>query len=148
MKNITLSLQNESGKSIPRKDFFLLWVKTALKKEKAKITLRFVKEGESQTLNAQFRNKNAPTNILSFPYLCTRKKLEGDLLLCPFVIEKEAQEQGKSLFAHYAHLIIHGVLHLKGLDHENEADAQIMEALEIHFLKQLGINNPYFPRST
>ena len=98
-------------------------------------------EKESQKINHQFRKKNQPTNVLSF--LIQDSPLVGDLILCHPVIKKEALIQKKKLMDHYAHLIIHGSLHLLGYDHENTSDANIMERKEIMLLKKIGIDNPY-----
>ncbi len=118
------------------------------------IVLRFVDAAESQTLNFQYRKKNAPTNVLSFinelpDIIVDIEELKaegshlGDLVLCEPVIKKEANEQKKTLTQHWAHMIIHGVLHLNGYDHIDENDAIVMENLEIKILEKLGFNNPY-----
>ncbi len=142
MKNI-ITLQNNSGLLLPRREFFNLWAMRALFKKEGKITLRFVNQEESAQMNHTFRGKNNPTNVLSFPYENTYKKVLGDLLFCPSIVEQQAQEQNKTFFAHYAHLTIHGVLHLQGFDHENPNDALQMESTEIAILKKLGFANPY-----
>ena len=101
---------------------------------------------ESQQLNKQYRHKDKPTNVLSFPFEVPEGielNLLGDLVVCAPVIQQEATEQGKVLFDHWAHMIIHGCLHLLGYDHINDTDADEMEALEIKILAQLSINNPY-----
>jgi probable rRNA maturation factor len=100
-----------------------------------------VSEAESQSLNNQYRKKNEPTNVLSF--LINNKPLLGDIILCHSVIKREALEQRKRIEHHYAHLIIHGYLHLLGFNHTKNDDAVIMENKEIYVLKKLGINNPY-----
>ena len=147
MKIQKINLQNNNETSAittPSKKDFKKWALAALLKDKStQITIRLVNEAESQRLNAQFRQKNAPTNVLSFPYENTAKKLIGDLAICPDVVAKEAAEQKKTLTAHYAHLSVHGVLHLQGFDHQTELDAQNMETLEIQILKSLGFPNPY-----
>ena len=109
----------------------------------AEITIRIVDNDESQNLNNIYRKKKYPTNVLSF-LVDDEVHLIGDIVLCAPVIEKEALEQSKKLEAHYAHLIIHGALHLYGYDHENKKDADIMEAKEIKILTGLGYKNPYF----
>ncbi|QDD11556.1 rRNA maturation RNase YbeY [Candidatus Methylopumilus planktonicus] len=108
----------------------------------AEITIRIVDNDESQNLNNIYRKKKYPTNVLSF-LVDDEVHLIGDIVLCAPVIEKEALEQSKKLEAHYAHLIIHGALHLYGYDHENKKDADIMEAKEIKILTGLGYKNPY-----
>jgi probable rRNA maturation factor len=105
----------------------------------AEVTLRIVSAPESKRLNGKFRMKNKPTNVLSFPY----GGGSGDLVLCHPVIAKEAKTQGKSLRAHYAHLVVHGLLHLRGHDHLRRGDASRMERTEIRILRRLGFGNPY-----
>ncbi len=106
------------------------------------VTLRFVDAEEGRCLNRDYRGKDYPTNVLSFPY-ATEPRLHGDLVLCAAVVRREAAEQGKTPEAHFAHLVVHGILHLQGWDHEDEADAQAMEAREREILAQLGYPDPY-----
>jgi len=94
-------------------------------------------------LNLHYRRKNKPTNVLSFPY----GKGDGDIVLCHPVIAREARAQGKSLAAHYAHLVVHGILHLRGYDHEKKRDAKRMEAREVRLLRHLGFPDPYAIKS-
>ena len=117
-----------------------LWLSHIVKAETT-LTIRIVNEAESQSLNNQYRKKNEPTNVLSF--LINDKPLIGDIILCHAITKKEALAQKKSLDDHYAHLIIHGYLHLIGFDHTKNDDALIMENKEITVLKKLGIKNPY-----
>jgi probable rRNA maturation factor len=103
---------------------------------------------ESQALNHEWRGKDKPTNVLSFPFELpdgweSREQLLGDLIICPTVLIAEAYDQNKSLAEHSAHLVVHGLLHLQGYDHENEFDAATMETLETRILAQVGIQNPY-----
>lgn len=124
------------------------WAEQALDEQHkgADITLRIVDQTESQTLNKTWRNKDKPTNVLSFPVgeqLEHAPKLLGDIVICAPIVEQEANEQGKTEEAHWAHLIIHGVLHLQGYDHESDEQADIMETKEITILKQYGYANPY-----
>lgn len=110
------------------------------------MTLRFVGIDESQALNSQFRGKDKPTNVLSFPFESPpgmEMPLLGDLVICAPVISQEAQEQGKLVSHHYAHMIVHGILHLLGYDHIDDAQAEEMEALEIRILAELDIDDPY-----
>jgi probable rRNA maturation factor len=107
------------------------------------ITLRFVNATEGKKLNAAFRQKDYATNVLTFPYERSKDSVTADIIFCLPVIQKEAKEQGKTLKAHLAHLIIHGCLHAQGLDHETDREAKKMEALEIKLLKALGFANPY-----
>jgi probable rRNA maturation factor len=109
----------------------------------AEVTVRFVDAEEGQMLNRDYREKDYATNVLSFVYETTPVVL-GDLVVCLPVVQKEAVDQGKTIEAHFAHLIVHGMLHLQGYDHETGAeDAQRMEALETKILAGLGIANPY-----
>ena len=110
------------------------------------LTIRIVNIEESQQLNNQHRNKDKPTNVLSFPFEVPEgieHNLLGDLVVCAHIVKEEAKEQNKNLLDHWAHMIIHGCLHLLGYDHINDADADEMEALEIKILAELSINNPY-----
>jgi probable rRNA maturation factor len=101
--------------------------------------LRVVDSSESRKLNKKFRKRNRPTNVLSFSY----GKGAGDIVICHPVVAREAREQGKSVAAHYAHLVVHGVLHLRGYDHAAKAQAARMEKREIRLLRGLGFGNPY-----
>ena len=118
------------------------WIRHALHSD-AEITVRIVDTDEGQTLNRDYRGKDYATNVLTFDYT-QAPYVTADLVLCAPVVAREAQEQGKTLQAHYAHLLIHGALHAQGYDHEtDEADALEMEALEILLLAALGYDNPY-----
>ncbi|MBT9097334.1 rRNA maturation RNase YbeY [Methylovulum psychrotolerans] len=126
------------------------WVDTALAalNEDTEIVVRIVGIEESAELNSYYRAKQGPTNILSFPFEAPdidgfESALLGDLVVCAPVLATEAEQQGKPLLDHWAHIIIHGVLHLLGYDHIDEADAEEMENKEIVFLQQLTIRNPY-----
>ncbi|SJM92604.1 putative metal-dependent hydrolase [Crenothrix polyspora] len=124
------------------------WVDSALEGigHDTEIVIRIVDEQESQALNEQYRHKQGPTNILSFPVDVPdgiELDLLGDLVICAPVVAKEALEQQKALMDHWAHIVIHGVLHLLGYDHIDDSDADEMESKEIALLKQLHINNPY-----
>ncbi|MGZ8175652.1 MULTISPECIES: rRNA maturation RNase YbeY [Methylobacter] len=125
-----------------------LWVDTALDdyEQDTEIVVRIVDEQESAELNEQYRHKSGPTNILSFPVDLPEGielDLLGDLVICAPVVEKEALEQGKLLAHHWAHIIVHGVLHLLGYDHIDDDEAELMENKEIAILNKLHINNPY-----
>ena len=118
------------------------WIGLALERA-GEIAVRVVGEDEGRTLNLQYRGKDYATNVLTFDYSC-EPLVAADLVLCGPVVEREAREQGKTLEAHYAHLLVHGALHAQGWDHEtNERDALEMEALEILLLGALGFPNPY-----
>lgn len=102
-------------------------------------------EARSRRLNAQWRGRDHATNVLSFPMprMAQGPRLLGELVICPGVLRREARAQGKSLRAHWAHMVVHGVLHLLGMDHERDADARRMERREVRVLRQLGFPNPY-----
>lgn len=126
---------------LPSRSQVRRWARAALLHD-AEVTVRFVDEAEGRTLNAQFRGKNHPTNVLSFSYAQV-PRIAGDLVLCVPVVQREAIGQGKAVEAHFAHLIVHGMLHLQGYNHDNESDAFIMEARECMILAGLGFSDPY-----
>lgn len=134
---------------LPSENDLKQWLSAVLKSQldnHKEITLRFVSEEESKQLNSQYRDKNTPTNVLSFPFESPPElnlPLLGDLVICKPVIEREALEQGKALLHHYAHMVIHGCLHLYGYDHIKDAEAEVMETLEIDLLSHLNIDDPY-----
>ncbi|MEQ1816106.1 MAG: rRNA maturation RNase YbeY [Nitrosomonas sp.] len=130
-----------NSKDAPTRPQFRRWVKAALMQE-AEIVLRIVDEAEGCELNHQFRNKDYATNVLTFVYDDTQP-LMGDIVLCAPVVSKEAQQQHKDLIAHYAHLTVHGVLHLQGYDHIEEGEAVVMEQMETQILARLGYDDPY-----
>lgn len=143
--DIQLVFQSEGQ---PSQEQFQYWVDAALAdyREDTEIVIRIVDEQESAALNQQYRHKQGPTNILSFPVdlpAGVELDLLGDLVVCAPVLEQEAQQQNKKLADHWAHIVIHGVLHLLGYDHIENGDAEEMEALEIVILNKLNINNPY-----
>jgi len=102
------------------------------------LTVRVVDRREGRALNRRYRRRDYATNVLSFPYGGT-----GDVVLCHPVIAREAREQGKSVRAHYAHLVVHGALHLRGYEHDDNASASRMERMEVRILRRLGFGNPY-----
>jgi probable rRNA maturation factor len=120
------------------------WVQAALLAP-AQLTIRFVDADEARSLNRDYRAKDYATNVLTFAYTenDTSELTQADIILCTDVLQKEADEQNKSLEAHAAHLIVHGVLHAQGYDHEDEEQATEMEQLEIAILAKLGLPNPY-----
>ena len=120
------------------------WAESALAGDRRAMCIRLVDAAEGTELNSRFRGRSHPTNVLAFP--AGETDLLGDIAICAPVAAQEAQEQGKLLADHYAHLVIHGVLHLKGLDHETDADAVAMEAQEARLLEGLGIADPYVER--
>ena len=133
------------GDDLPARALLRRWARAALGASAANTTivLRFVDEVESRTLNRRHRGRDRPTNVLSFVYDDEHGAPGGDIVLCAPVLRREAVEQGKSLAAHCAHLVVHGVLHLQGYDHERAADAGKMEARERAILAGLGFGNPY-----
>ncbi len=150
--DIILDIQNPNEiADLPSNSDFNLWVKSALiqsgfNQECCEITIRVVDEAESQALNNEYRGKDKPTNVLSFPFEAPppiESDLLGDLVICHAVMAKEAKEQTKAVSDHWAHLVIHGVLHLLGFDHIEEDEAQVMEALEVKILALMNINDPY-----
>ena len=126
---------------LPTRSQFRRWVKAALM-EDAEIVLRLVDEAEGRELNHQFRNKDYATNVLTFVYDDTQP-LTGDIVLCTAIVRKEARQQHKNLLAHYAHLTVHGILHLQGYDHSEDAEAVVMEQMETQVLARLGYDDPY-----
>lgn len=143
--NLRLTLQTNCDENkIPTAKQFRTWAKAALEQLKARpatITIRIVGITESAELNLRYRHKNSPTNVLSFPCVLppgiTADYL-GDLVICAPVVYEESSNQQKDLLAHYAHMTIHGVLHLLGYDHQTDSEAEIMEQLEEKLLKKLG----------
>jgi probable rRNA maturation factor len=126
----------------------LRWVRAALagRRRQAEVALRIVDTVEGATLNATWRGKHGPTNVLSFPVgepPSVAPDLLGDLVLCAPVVLEEALAQGKTADAHWAHLVIHGTLHLLGFDHQRARDARVMESLERDILSRLGYPDPY-----
>ena len=136
-----------SDESLPADEQLSLWANKALQDDSlAHIGVRIVDENESQNLNQQYRGKNKPTNVLSFPMDLPEdieESILGDLVICAPVVAAEAVEQNKSSEEHWAHMVIHGVLHLQGFDHLTDEQADEMEVLEIKYLEELGYKNPY-----
>ncbi|MFY8061655.1 MAG: rRNA maturation RNase YbeY [Arenimonas sp.] len=137
-----------SRKGVPAPVSFKRWAEAACQGriKRADIAIRIVDAPEGRRLNHHYRAKDYATNVLSFPAELpagVQLPLLGDLVICAPVVAKEAAEQGKSLAAHYAHLTVHGVLHLLGLDHENPREADAMEAIERGILADLGFTDPY-----
>lgn len=126
---------------LPARPDFRRWARAALEGG-GQVTLRLVDAEEGRALNRDYRGKDYATNVLSFPY-DVEPRLAGDLVMCPEVVAREAVEQGKPLAAHYAHLTVHGMLHLQGWDHEVAAEADAMEQKEREILAMLGYPDPY-----
>lgn len=141
---LALDIQRASrARHIPDDRRLRGWARAALRRP-AVVTVRFVTEAEGRRLNRQFRGRDYATNVLSFPYESRpRAALAGDLVICAPVVAREAREQGKAVQAHYAHLLVHGLLHLQGRDHESEAEALRMEREERAILRRLGFPDPY-----
>lgn len=139
---LSLSVQFASNApDLPTRPQLRRWTRAALDDD-AVVTLRLVDAIEGRALNAEYRGRDYATNVLTFVY-DDAKPRAGDIVLCAPVIRTEAETQGKKLAAHYAHLVVHGMLHLQGFDHEDPADAGAMEAREIAILARLSIANPY-----
>ncbi|GAA4347508.1 rRNA maturation RNase YbeY [Kangiella taiwanensis] len=159
MSTVDLELQiaDDAADNLPEEKQFLAWAQVAVSKvlqstKPASLTIRIVSRDESQELNHQYRGKARPTNVLSFPFelpqglpqdLLPEERILGDLAVCAEVVAAEAQQQDKLLHDHWAHMVVHGCLHLLGYDHIKDEEAEIMEALEAEILAGLGISNPY-----
>ena len=144
MPKLSLTTQYVSvSKNLPTRSQLRRWITAALERD-AIITLRIVDAKEGHSLNRDYRKKNYATNVLTFVYgESAEGALSGDIVLCAPVITKEARAQRKELKHHYAHLVIHGALHLQGYDHEKPPDADVMERREIALLARMTIANPY-----
>lgn len=129
------------SRGLPSRAQLRRWARAALERD-ARVTVRIVGGGEARMLNHDFRGRNHPTNVLTF-VMRERPQLEGDLALCAPVIAREARSQRKSARAHYAHLVVHGVLHLQGYDHARKRDARAMERKESRIVTRLGFPDPY-----
>jgi len=147
---LAVSVQNHAGrKGVPVARSFGQWVRAALdgrRTGRVEVGVALFGEAEARRLNREYRGKDYATNVLSFPYAPVRGErsaMLGDLALCPAVVAREAREQGKPVRDHFAHLTVHGALHLIGYDHEKVRDAEHMEAIERRVLASLGIPDPY-----
>lgn len=150
---VQIDLQKRVRSWAPRRADIASWADEALGRRAAnrEVAVRLVGRAEIRKLNAQYRGKDYATNVLSFPALpaaIAPKSSDaaqplGDLVICPPVLRVEAREQRKTLRAHWAHLVVHGALHLIGYDHEDDGDARRMERREIAVLRKLGFSNPY-----
>lgn len=151
--NVTVELSDGSSDCwTPNRDDLEQWSQIALQcarfEQDAELSLRFVDEAEGKQLNLDYRGKDYATNVLSFPMQMPvatddTRHILGDIVICPAVVKSEADKQDKELRNHWAHLIIHGTLHLLGYEHQDDANAEIMEGLEIKALQMLGLPNPY-----
>lgn len=147
--DVQVALEDET---LPPPSAFRIWAKAALADvdQDCELSLRIVDEDESRRLNHQYRGKDRPTNVLSFPFEAPEGvpaeeigNYLGDLVICAPVVAREAAEQHKTPAAHWAHMVVHGVLHLRGYDHIEEAEAQVMEDKEREVLDGLGFSDPY-----
>lgn len=148
--SIDLQIATENTANLPDISTLEKWSMAALEaaeyRKDAELTVRMVDEDEIHTLNRDYRQVDRPTNILSFPFECPKEvfiPLIGDLVICRSILEREAIEQKKTFLEHFAHLVVHGTLHLIGYDHIEPEDAIIMEPLEIKALQSLGYPDPY-----
>lgn len=142
MPNISLTLQTASQMAeLPTQAQFKKWAKAALRLD-TEVTIRLVDEEEGRMLNSAYRGKDYATNVLTFP-ITEEPHLMGDIIICAPVVASEARAQNKSIEAHFAHLTVHGILHLHGYDHEIEEQAALMESIEVTTLQKLGYANPY-----
>ncbi|HAS64144.1 MAG TPA: rRNA maturation RNase YbeY [Vibrio sp.] len=144
--DLQLAVENEQG--LPSFDDIHLWLSNAISlfQKEAEVTVRIVDEQESNQLNLDYRGKDKPTNVLSFPFEAPpgiEINLLGDLIICRQVVEQEAIEQDKPLFAHWAHMVVHGSLHLLGYDHIDDDEAEEMESLETEIMQKMGYEDPY-----
>ena len=146
---IDVTVQFATGNSeLPEQETFVRWVRESLTgiRDHAELAIRIVDEAESARLNETYRDKSGPTNVLSFPAeLPAAVDLPqlGDIIICASVVDKEAREQGKPSEAHWAHMVVHGLLHLLGYDHQQEKQATEMEKFEAEILGRLGYPDPY-----
>jgi probable rRNA maturation factor len=140
--HLTLAVQYATDEPIvPSRRQFRVWMEAALERP-AEVTLRLVDATEGRRLNREFRGKDYPTNVLTFVY-DDQEPLAGDIVLCAPVVSAEANAQGKATEAHYAHLVVHGMLHLQGYDHDRDDAAAVMEARETEIVTHLGYPDPY-----
>jgi len=136
-----LAIQRASRAAhIPPDRLLRKWARAAMKRA-ATVTLRYVGEAEGRRLNRAYRGRDYATNVLTFGY--SKSPLSGDIVICAPIVAREARAQGKPLAAHHAHLLVHGLLHLEGLDHERSGDARAMERRERAILARLGFGDPY-----
>jgi probable rRNA maturation factor len=142
MPNFSLALQTASQMAnLPTQLQFKKWAKAAIRVD-TEVTIRLVDEEEGRMLNSAYRGKDYATNVLTFP-ISEEPHLMGDIIMCVPVVFAEANAQHKSIEAHFAHLTVHGILHLHGYDHEIEEQATLMESIEVTTLQKLGYANPY-----
>jgi probable rRNA maturation factor len=136
-----LTIQRRVSRGVPAAPRLRAWACAALGRARGAVTVRVVGAAESRRLNQRFRGKDTPTNVLSFPYDVPGAL--GDVVICAPVVNREARQQGKAPAAHWAHMVVHGALHLLGHDHIRAADAKMMEARERAILARLSYPDPY-----
>ena len=145
---VDLQIATENIEGLPTEEQIAQWATAAVQPEggEVEMTVRIVDEAESHELNLTYRGKDRPTNVLSFPFECPDQvelPLLGDLVICRQVVEREAAEQEKPLMSHWAHMVVHGSLHLLGYDHIEDDEAEEMESLETQIMQGLGCDDPY-----
>ncbi len=158
---MVLDIQNSiDSTNLPNEKEITLWIENTLKFAQSKyldpeLTIKIISLEESQQLNSDYRGKDKPTNVLSFPFeipeglpmeVLKNENMEnilGDLAICEAMVIQEAQEQSKQVNHHWAHMVVHGILHLLGYDHIDDSEAEEMENFEVEILSQLGIDSPY-----
>lgn len=145
---LDLQIAVEDTTDLPTEVQLQQWLESTITlfQSQAEITIRIVENEESQQLNRDYRGKDKPTNVLSFPFEAPpgiEIDLLGDLIICKQVVEAEAKEQNKSLSAHWAHMVVHGSLHLLGYDHIDDDEADEMESIETEIMQKLGFEDPY-----
>ena len=145
---VDLQIATKNIEGLPTEEQIVQWATAAVQPEgdEVEMTVRIVDEAESHELNLTYRGKDRPTNVLSFPFECPDEvelPLLGDLVICRQVVEREAAEQEKPLMAHWAHMVVHGSLHLLGYDHIEDNEAEEMESLETQIMQGLGFDDPY-----
>ncbi len=145
---LDLQIATAEQQQLPDANTITTWLEAVVKRfqDAAEVTVRIVDSAESQQLNSDYRGKDKPTNVLSFPFEVPagiELDLLGDLVICKQVVELEAEEQQKPLTAHWAHMVIHGTLHLLGYDHIDDEEAEDMESLETEIMQELEFEDPY-----
>ncbi|SJL82704.1 rRNA maturation RNase YbeY [Vibrio palustris] len=145
---LDLQIACDNAEHLPSEEHYARWLTQAVSRfrEQAEVTIRIVDEAESHQLNLDYRGKDKSTNVLSFPFDAPPGfdiDLLGDLVICRQVVEREAKEQNTTLDAHWAHMVVHGSLHLLGYDHIEDDEAEIMESLETDIMQHMGFDDPY-----